>query len=232
MRATAFLRYAYVRRFTRVARRRIHERVEISLNKSPLLVVFLIAVVIASIITAGLAVALRLAESAYSDLLSEFNEVSGRYEILLRSHDELSKRYDDVVQRYSWLDTTLKTKEVPSISQLELWLRSDKTDEYEYDPDDFSCFHFSVLLMLHGRARDYDLGVVALHGRSNNTGEPISHSINAIMTTEGLVYIEPQLDEVWWLNDHSEITNGTTYRFPMFEDLVYVTEISILFEYS
>jgi len=202
------------------------------LNKSPLLVVFLITVVIASIITAGLAVALRLAESAYSDLLSEFNEISGRYQVLLRSHDELSKRYDDLAQRYSWLDTPLKTKEVPSVSELELWLRSDKTDENRYDPDDFSCFHFSVLLMLHGRARDYDLGVVAIHGRSNNTGEPISHSINAVITTEGLVYIEPQLDEVWWLNGHSEITNGTTYRFPMFDDSIYVTEISILFEYS
>lgn len=201
------------------------------LNKSPLFVVLIITVAVASIVTTGLAGLLRLTESAYSDLLSKFNDISVKYETLQDSHYRLSKRYDELEERYKWLDTSLQTKRIPSISELKLWLQNDKTNEYGYKEQDFTCFHFTVLLMLHGRAQGYDLGVVAIYGESNKTGEPISHSINAVITTEGLVYIEPQLDEVWWLSGHSEMMNGTLYRFPMFEGLIYVKDISILFEY-
>ena len=192
------------------------------LNKSPLFVVSIIIVVIASIITAGLATVLNMTESAYSDLLSEYSEISGKYDTLSSSYnrltkeiDNLTKRYNELAERHSWLDLPLESKRVPSIKELELWLQSDKTDEYEYDDPDFICFHFSILLMLHGRAQHYDIGVVAIYGYHNETEEPFLHSINAIITTEGLVYIEPQLDEIWWLEDHSEITNGTIHTFPV-----------------
>lgn len=202
------------------------------MNKSPLFVVSIITVVIASIIAAGLAAVLNVTESAYSDLLSEFNEISGKYDTLLSSHGRLVKRYNELAERYSFLELPLKSKRVPSTSELELWLQIDKTDEYEYDDPDFTCLYFSVLLMLHGRAQHYDMAVVAIYGHIDETGEPFSHSINAVITTEGLVYVEPQLDEVWWLEDHSEIINGTTYTLPMSEDPIYVVEISIFFDYQ
>ena len=51
------------------------------LNRIPLVVASVI-VVIASVIVVGLAVALDMAESAYSDLLSEYGEISKKHEIL------------------------------------------------------------------------------------------------------------------------------------------------------
>lgn len=208
------------------------------LNRSPLFVFSIITLVIASIIAVGSARILNMTEAAYSDLLVEFNDLSGKYGTLLSSYerltkerDDLTKRYNELSERYSWLDPPLKGKKTPSIDELELWLQSDKTDEYEYDDPDFACLQFSLLLMLHGRAQHYDIGVVAIYGFNNETGEPFFHSINAVVTTVGLVYIEPQLDEVWWLEDYSEITNGTTHRFPGFGDPIYVSRTSILFDY-
>ena len=195
-------------------------------------------VVIVSIIAVGLAIALNMTESAYSDLLSEYNGIlreyetlSGSYDRLAEERDNLTKRYEELAQRYSWLDPPLQNQSVPSTAELRLWLQRDKTDEYEYSDPDFTCYQFSVLLMLHGRAQLYDIGIVAVHGYRNETGESFSHSVNAIVTAEGLVYIEPQLDEVWWLKGHSEITEGTTHTFPGSEDSIHVEETAILFDY-
>lgn len=196
-----------------------------------MLVVAIVTVVMASVVVIGLGAALRMSESAYSDLLQRFNEISREYEVLSSSHDLLVEKHGKLAERYSLLDLPLKNKTIPSTSELELWLRIDRTDESEYDDPDFTCLHFSVLLMLHGRAQHYDIGVVAIYGHRNETEEPFSHSVNAIITTEGLVYIEPQLDKVWWLEDHSEITNGTTQDLPISEDPIYVEGISIFFDY-
>ncbi len=196
-----------------------------------MLVVAIVTVVMASVVVIGLGTALRMSESAYSDLLQRFNEISREYEVLSSSHDLLVEKHGKLAERYSLLDLPLKNKTIPSTSELELWLRIDRTDESEYDDPDFTCLHFSVLLMLHGRAQHYDIGVVAIYGHRNETEEPFSHSVNAIITTEGLVYIEPQLDKVWWLEDHSEITNGTTQDLPISEDPIYVEGISIFFDY-
>ena len=195
-------------------------------------------VVIASVMTAWSVTVLNMTESAYSDLLSEFNEISkehdilsGSYDRLVKEKDSLTKRHNELEERYQWIDPPLERKRIPSTTELELWLQNDETDEYEYIDPDFTCYQFTVLLMLHGRAQGYDIGVVAILGYRNETRESFSHSINAIMTTEGLVYIEPQLDEVWWLEDHSEIANGTIYTFPGTEDPIYVAEISTLFDF-
>lgn len=207
------------------------------LNRIPL-VVGLVVVVMASVIAVGLGTALNIAESAYSDLLSEYDEISRKYEILSGSYDRLreerdnlTERYDEFARRYRWLDPPLKNKSIPSTAELRIWLESDRTDEYEYVDPDLTCYQFSVLPMLHGRAQHYDIGVVAIHGYRNETGESFSHSINAIIAAEGLVYVEPQLDEVWWLEDHSGIERGTMHTFPGSEDLVHVEEISIFFDY-
>ena len=207
------------------------------MDKSPLLAGSVI-VVIVSIIAAGLAIALNMTESAYSDLLSEYNGIlreyetlSGSYDRLAEERDNLTKRCEELAQRYSWLDPPLQNHSIPSTAELRLWLQRDKTDEYEYSDPDFTCYQFSVLLMLHGRAQHYDIGVVTIQGYRDETGESFSHSVNAIITTEGLVYIEPQLDEVWWLEDHSEIEKGTMHTFPGSEDPIHVEEISIFFDY-
>lgn len=203
------------------------------MNKSAtrLAIVSIVIIVIVSIITAGLALVLNMTESSYSSLLSEFNDISNEYENLLSKYINLVQEYDKLAESYHWLDLPLQHKRSPSITMLKLWLQRDKTDEYAYDDPDFSCFHYSVTLMLHGRAQHYDIGVVLIRGHDNITGEDFSHCINAIITSEGLVYIEPQLDEVWWFDGYLEIINGTTYTFAVAENSIYVEETTILFDY-
>jgi len=202
------------------------------------LIVSITVVVVASIVTVGLATVLSVTELAYSHLLSENDQLSGKYDALLGIYDKLAeekenltKRYQELAERYKWLDQPLKNRTVPSVRELELWLQIDETDRRAYGDPDFTCLHFSVLLMLNARARHYYVGVVAVYGYNNRTKEPFSHSINAVITTEGLVYIEPQLDRVWWLQDHSEITGGNVHRFPISQDPIYVVETATFFDY-
>jgi len=211
--------------------RLVSEGVRSALKRSPFLVITIMAVIIALAVVVGLAAALRMTESAYSDLLYRFKEISGEYNVLSRSNDLLVERYSGLAERYSLLDLPLNSKKIPSIRELELWLQIDNTDESAYNDPDFACLHFSVLLMLRGRAQHYDIGVVAVYGHHNETEEPFSHSVNAIITTEGLVYIEPQLDKVWWFEDHSQMTVGTTHEFPISEDPIYVENIAVFFHY-
>ena len=208
------------------------------LDKSPLVIFLLVIAVIASSIAVRLAMILNMTESAYSDLLSEFNDLSRKYPNLLERCDRLEgekndllEQYNELAERYSWLDLPLETRRVPTINELRLWLRDDETDKYEYDYPDFICFHFTILLMLHGRAQHYDIGVVAIYGYDDETGDAFSHSVNAVMSSQGLVYIEPQLDEVWWVEENLEITNGTTHIFPIADNLIYVEEIEVLFDF-
>ena len=201
------------------------------MNKSPLLIVSIAVVVIASIVTVGLATVLSVTESAYSQLSGKYDALLGSCDKLAREKEDLTERYQELAERHKWLDQPLKNRTVPSVRELELWLQIDETDRRAYGDPDFTCLHFSVLLMLNARARHYYVGVVAVYGYNNRTKEPFSHSINAVITTEGLVYIEPQLDRVWWLQDHSEITGGNVHRFPISQDPIYVVETATFFDY-
>ncbi|MCW4021481.1 MAG: hypothetical protein NWF14_09700 [Candidatus Bathyarchaeota archaeon] len=157
---------------------------------------------------------------------------------LSKHHNDLTDSWKNLVVAcnatniaFGWLDEPLKYKTVPSTDELRLWLLNDTTDEYEYSDTDFDCFHYSATLTLHGRARHYDMGLVAIYGYNVFTGERLFHCINAIVTSEGLVYIEPQLDEVWHFEGNSELTNGTSYDLPGL-DYVYVEEVKIIFTYQ
>jgi len=196
-----------------------------------LLIVSIAVVVIASIVTVGLATVLSVTESAYSQLSGKYDALLGSCDKLAREKEDLTERYQELAERHKWLDQPLKNRTVPSVRELELWLQIDETDRRAYGDPDFTCLHFSVLLMLNARARHYYVGVVAVYGYNNRTKEPFSHSINAVITTEGLVYIEPQLDRVWWLQDHSEITGGNVHRFPISQDPIYVVETATFFDY-
>jgi len=78
------------------------------------------------------------------------------------------------------------------------------------------------------------MGIIELRAVTNETGNTWKHAFNFIMTNEGLVYLEPQTDTVWWLPDHKEIEPGMTFRYEGFPnwdtDLVAVTDMDIIVE--
>ena len=106
----------------------------------------------------------------------------------------------------------LENKQVPTISQLESWLSIDRTNEYHYNFPDFICQEYAAILVLHARAQEWQMGFVNVYGYDTNTGEEWNHSLNAVVTTDGLVYVEPQNDAVWWYAGHAEMKSGQNYQ--------------------
>jgi len=180
-------------------------------------------------------------QGEYYDLLDRYNGLVDDWNKLVEDYNSFINEYNDLVNKYnnlsykieliSQLYDPVKYKQTPFIAELKYWLRTDRTDQVEYVDPDYVCFHFAVTLMLHGRAHHYQIGVIYVHGYDIVTGEEFRHAINAIVTHEGLVYIEPQTDDIWWLENHQEITPGEAYEFPGFENPIYVQEVIIVFNY-
>jgi hypothetical protein len=57
------------------------------------------------------------------------------------------------------------------------------------------------------------MGMVYLHGHFTDTKKEFNHAFNVIYTSEGLTYVEPQTDEIWWYANHSEIPAGNEIEF-------------------
>jgi hypothetical protein len=152
------------------------------------------------------------------------------YQDLLDNYNELVAACNSTNMAFGWIGKPLEQKVTPSVDELRLWLQDDTTNEYEYSDEDFDCLHYALTLKIHGRAQHYDLGVVALHGYVVSTGRDWFHALNAIISSEGLVYVEPQLDIVWYLENYSEITCEEIYNIPGF-GTIYLTDIKIIFDY-
>ena len=87
------------------------------------------------------------------------------------------------------------------MSQLQSWLAVDGTNEFQYIFPDFICQDYAATLMLHARTQEWQMGLVNVYGYDTNTRVEWNHALNAIITTEGLVYVEPQNDRVWCIPD-------------------------------
>ncbi|MCS7115158.1 MAG: hypothetical protein RMJ15_06555 [Nitrososphaerota archaeon] len=132
--------------------------------------------------------------AGYTALLSEYEGLIQIYQSLLANYTELKEKYDAF---YAALYKPLLSgdKVVPTTEELKRWLTEDKTDEIEYKEPDFVCGDYAVMLHMHAKAKGWDMGVVAILGKLGL--KPFTHVFNAIICREGLVYIEPQNDEVF-----------------------------------
>lgn len=180
----------------------------------------------------------RLVVLNYTELEQDHDELSADYIMLEQNYVDLSSefavlqaQYASLFNNYSALleafNQPLSYEAVPSTSELEQWLLfTDETDEVEYVMPHFICGDFAVMLSLHAKTKHWDMGIVGVYGY-DEFFEPFSHAFNAMICDEGLVYVEPQTDEVWWYGNHEEITEGIWWEFPGFGD-IYVEEYTVI----
>jgi len=179
--------------------------------------------------------------STYGELLSRYSTLNATYNELLKQYSALNASYSQLLslnssyaKLYSALYEPLTNKTVPTIEELEAWLREDPTDTIAYNMPNFVCGDYAVMLAFHAKLMGWDMGVVAVLGKKAD-GSEFNHAFNAINCmeglVEGLVYVEPQTDEVWWYGGHSEIQPGRWYEYPGFGQ-VYVQEYIIVVLYD
>lgn len=170
----------------------------------------------------------------HTELKQDYDELSNNYTILAQDYTDLSNEYESLFTDYDALQEAfnepLSHGETPSTHELEQWLAIDETDELRYIIPDFVCGDFAVMLSLHAKMKHWDMGVVGVLGYTKSS-EPFAHAFNAIICDEGLVYVEPQTDEVWWNDYHEEITEENWWEFPDFGD-IYVEEYVVLVWYD
>ncbi|UCC33569.1 MAG: hypothetical protein JSW53_00750 [Candidatus Bathyarchaeota archaeon] len=175
-------------------------------------------------------------EQDYSELYNNYTALehnhtglSNEFLILQNQYTSLFNDYDALLEAFNEpLPTTYE--EVPSIHELEQWLAIDETDEIRYDEPDFLCGDFAVMLSLHAKLERWDIGVVGVVGYTESL-ESFAHAFNAIICDEGLIYIEPQSDEIWSYGDHEEIGDGDSYHHPGFGEIT-VEEYIVVTWYS
>lgn len=167
---------------------------------------------------------MRLKEEAagYTTLLNEYQELTQAYQSLLANYTQVKEKYDAL---YTALYKPLLAgdKIVPTTQELRQWLKEDKTDEIVYREPDFVCGDYAVMLHMHAKMKGWDMGVVAVLGKLG--GRPFNHVFNAIICKEGLAYVEPQNDEVFY----GPITE--TYYHPGF-GMVQVNEFVVVVLYN
>jgi hypothetical protein len=132
--------------------------------------------------------------------MNNYTKLNGEYQKLLRAFNE-----------------PLPYKLTPTIQELQYWLTyEDDTDKIIYEYPNFVCGDFAVMLSQHAKLKYWDMTIVLVFGY-NQTGYRFDHAFNAIICQEGLVYVEPQTDNVFWYGNHEKIVKGAWYEFPDYE---------------
>lgn len=156
----------------------------------------------------------------YTDLSNEYVVLQGQYASLFDNYNTLLQAFNE----------QLSYEEIPSTYELEQWLDIDGTDKMQYSQPNFVCGDFSVTLSLHAKMKHWDMGVVGVSGYTE-TYESFAHAFNVIISTEGLVYVEPQTDKVCWYTDHDEIAEGKWWAFPD-QGYIYVEDYILILWYD
>ncbi|MEM2588741.1 MAG: hypothetical protein QXK93_00685 [Candidatus Bathyarchaeia archaeon] len=160
-----------------------------------------------------------------SELQSKYETLLGQYQVLEANYSALKEAYSQVcfaIYSPLWANETV----TPSISELSQWLEEDDTDRLPYSMWDFVCGDFSVMLSMRAKLKRWDMGIVAVLGRDAQ-GNEFNHAFNAIKCKEGLVYVEPQNDEIFY----GPIYEGGWYNHPGF-GMVYVDLFIIVVLYQ
>lgn len=129
------------------------------------------------------------------------------------------------------LPNTTKTLIIPTENAVTQWLSVDLTNEQMYKPKIFVCIDYAIMLAQHAEAKNWSMGIVLIYGKDTNQ-QWYNHSINSIYTLNGLVYIEPQTDEIWHLPKYQQMQQGYVYTFnsyPYEPTTVTIVEIETIY---
>lgn len=161
----------------------------------------------------------------YLKLQNKYEALLSEHQVLKASYEELKKTYEELhfaVYRPLWLNETVK----PTISELKRWLAEDDTDAIPYSRWDFVCGDYALMLSVKAKMKCWDMGIVVVLGRDSQ-GNEFNHAFNAIRCIEGLVYVEPQNDQVFY----GPISEDSWYYHPGF-GRVYVETIIVIVPYQ
>ncbi len=116
-------------------------------------------------------------------------EVYSTQNELLETRDTLNETYDEVELRRS--DGIFEMYN-PTYSELMDFIRSDGTNRKRYDEETFNCVHYSLEVKNNAESIGMRCGYVTI-----NLSGDYDHAIVAFNTTDrGIIYLEPQSDEV------------------------------------
>jgi len=171
--------------------------------------------------------------TSYKTLNQKYTTLNNQYTILNNQYTNLNDRYTSLSQNFNELsqvfNSPLSYETTPTTTQLQQWLGSDNTDSIYYTSPNFICGDFSVMLSQHAKLKHWDTGIVEVWGYTE-TYQSFNHAFNAMITTEGLVYIEPQNDHYWWFSGHKSIYEGLWWEID--DEWIYVQEYNIVVSYS
>jgi hypothetical protein len=164
--------------------------------------------------------------SNYTELLSQYQELTQSYQSLLQNYTKLKDEYDMLYTAF-YEPLLSNDKVVPTVDELTLWLIEDPTNEITYTYPDFVCGDYAVMLHMHAKLKQWDMGVVGVLGNLSD-GSEFNHAFNAIFCQGNvLTYVEPQNDEVF----NATIENECWYYHPGFGQ-VYVREFIVIILYE
>ena len=163
--------------------------------------------------------------SLYDELSGNYRVLSENYSALIDSHKTLQEKYFSLNELYLQLQSDyialkdaynslvqlwngpLPYVTTPSIEEVVEWLRQDKTDSIQYEEGKFMCGDFTVMLIQHAKEMNWRMLFTVIEFdfyEENPDGIPRHHGNHAhafasIFTTEGIIYIEPQTDLVFYV---------------------------------
>lgn len=164
--------------------------------------------------------AFKKGASGYIELKNAYEELLDSYQNLYANYGRIKAEYDKL---YAAVYRPLPNVETPSLRELKDWLAEDDTDMIPYQHYNFTCGDFAVMLHIRAKLRNWDMGIVLVIGRLSDDSKFI-HAFNVIRCKEGVVYIEPQNDQIF--NKISKI-----YAHPGF-GTIYADDIIIVVPYQ
>lgn len=155
-------------------------------------------------------------DQSYLALQTQYSQLEALYSQLQADYSTLSTAYSSLYQEHQALEKLLNEPldyvAIPTWDEVEQWLESDKTDEILYDSEKFLCGDFSIMLIQHAKAMSWRMLFTVIEfdyyfenpsGTESHHGNH-GHAFVSIFTTEGIIYIEPQSDYMWYLYDEGD----------------------------
>jgi hypothetical protein len=165
--------------------------------------------------------------SVVQDLQIEIDDKNNELLLLNQLIEEKESEYAHVFDFLEELILSQDEAQVPKLAQIDSWLSEDTTDNLTFN-EGFTKEYLSVLLSLKAQQMKWRIGIVEISG--NFTSDNVSREIlNVIQTDEGLVYIDPQTDNIWWNEQFEETTIDKNWKIN--NHIVKVTEIIYVLDY-